>query len=106
MTCLFGFFQKFSDFFRVHAVDKDFVMTLTLLGLAAGMGSRFGGPKQLAPLGPNGETILDYAIHDALGAGFGAVALVIRAELRDAFERGVVARWRSRVPVDLVEQRT
>ena len=81
-------------------------MTLTLLGLAAGMGSRFGGPKQLAPLGPNGETILDYAIHDALGAGFGAVALVIRAELRDAFERGVVARWRSRVPVDLVEQRT
>jgi hypothetical protein len=80
-------------------------MTLTLLGLAAGMGSRFGGPKQLAPLGPNGETFLDFSVHDALAAGFDAVTLVIRAELRDAFERGLVARWRHRVPVTLVEQR-
>jgi hypothetical protein len=92
--------------FVLFVLSKQSAMTLTLLGLAAGMGSRFGGPKQLAPLGPNGETILDYAIYDALGAGFGAVALVIRAELRDAFERGVVQRWRSRVPVELVEQHT
>src|SRR5438105_10542283 len=79
--------------------------TLTLLGLAAGLGSRFGGPKQLAPLGPNGETILDYAVYDATRAGFGAVVLVIRAELRDAFERGIAARWRPHLPVTLVEQR-
>jgi NDP-sugar pyrophosphorylase family protein len=80
-------------------------MTLTLVGLAAGMGSRFGGPKQLEPLGPSGETILDYSIHDARLAGFGAVVLVVRAELRERFERGLVARWRPRLPVTLVEQR-
>jgi hypothetical protein len=80
-------------------------MTLTLVGLAAGMGTRFGGPKQLVPLGPSGETILDYSIHDARLAGFDAVVLVIRAELREAFERGVAARWRARLPVTLVEQR-
>jgi hypothetical protein len=76
----------------------------TLLALAAGLGSRFGGPKQLAPLGPSGETILDFSIHDAVRAGFGAVVLVIRPELRDAFERGIVARWRPHLPVTLVEQ--
>ena len=76
----------------------------TLLALAAGLGSRFGGPKQLAPLGPSGETILDYSIRDAVRAGFGAVVLVIRPELRDAFERGLVARWRPHLPVTLVEQ--
>jgi hypothetical protein len=76
----------------------------TLLALAAGLGSRFGGPKQLAPLGPNGETILDYSLHDAVRAGFDAAVLVIRAELRDAFERGLVARWRPHLAVTLVEQ--
>jgi NDP-sugar pyrophosphorylase family protein len=80
-------------------------MTMTLLGLAAGMGSRFGGPKQLEPIGPSGETILDFSIHDARRAGFDHVVLVIRAELRDAFERGLVARWRSKIGVELVEQR-
>ena len=76
----------------------------TLLALAAGLGSRFGGPKQLAPLGPNGETILDFSMHDAVRAGFDAAVLVIRPELRDAFERGLVARWRPRLRVTLVEQ--
>jgi NDP-sugar pyrophosphorylase family protein len=76
----------------------------TLLALAAGLGSRFGGPKQLAPLGPNGETILDFSIHDAVRAGFGRVVLVIRPELREAFERGLVTRWSPRLPVTLVEQ--
>jgi hypothetical protein len=80
-------------------------MTLTLVGLAAGMGSRFGGPKQLEPLGPSGETILDYSIHDARRAGFDAVVLVVRAELRERFERGLVARWRPHLRVALVEQR-
>ena len=76
----------------------------TLVGLAAGAGSRFGGPKQLEPLGPGGETMLDFAIHDALAAGFGAVVLIVRREMAEAFERGVVARWSDRVPVRLAFQ--
>ena len=79
-------------------------MPLTLVGLAAGMGSRFGGPKQLEPLGPDGETMLDFSIHDALRAGFGRVVLIIQPAMHDDFERGVVARWRSRVTVTLVHQ--
>jgi hypothetical protein len=72
--------------------------------LAAGIGSRFGGPKQLAPLGPNGETFLDFSIHDALRAGFGKVVIVIRREMREAFESSIVARWSSRIAVELVYQ--
>ena len=79
-------------------------MTTTMLALAAGMGSRFGGPKQLEPLGPAGETILDFSIHDAWRAGFDKVVLVIRRELREAFESSIVPRWRDRIAVALVEQ--
>ena len=79
-------------------------MSLTLLGLAAGMGSRFGGPKQLEPLGPGGETILDFSIHDALHAGFDRVVLVIQSAMHDVFERGVVSRWHARAPIELVHQ--
>ena len=77
---------------------------LTLIGLAAGAGSRFGGPKQLEPFGPGGETMLDFAIHDAVAAGFDAVVLVVRPEMRDAFEQGVIARWGARVPIALAFQ--
>ena len=76
----------------------------TLVGLAAGAGSRFGGPKQLEPLGPGGETMLDFAIHDALQAGFNEVVLIVRREMREAFDRGVVARWSGRIPVALAFQ--
>ena len=76
----------------------------TLAGLAAGAGSRFGGPKQLEPLGPGGETMLDFAIHDAIRAGFDSVVLIVRREMREAFERGVVARWSGRVRVALAFQ--
>ena len=79
-------------------------MTITLVALAAGMGSRFGGPKQLEPLGPEGETILDFTLHDAWRAGFGKAVLVIRRELREAFESTVAARWRERLTMALVEQ--
>ena len=79
-------------------------MTPTVVALAAGMGSRFGGPKQLEPLGPDGETILDFSIHDAWRAGFGKVVLVIRRELREAFESSIVPRWRDRIRIALVEQ--
>lgn len=81
-------------------------MSLTLVGLAAGAGSRFGGPKQLEPLGPCGETMLDYAIADARAAGFERVVLVIRPEMRERFERGIVARWRPRIDVALALQET
>jgi hypothetical protein len=59
----------------------------TLVVLAAGVGSRFGGPKQLSPVGPSGETLLDYSVHDARRAGFGKIVVVTRPELAAAFER-------------------
>lgn len=75
-----------------------------LVILAAGMGTRFGGPKQLEAVGPSDATILDYSIHDARRAGFGKAVLVIRREMADAFERNVVARFRPRFCVELAFQ--
>ena len=62
-------------------------MHATLLVLAAGMGSRYGGLKQIDPVGPSGETVLDYAVFDAIRAGFDRVVFVIRREF-DAIFRG------------------
>ncbi len=62
-------------------------MTLTLVILAAGAGSRYGGPKQLAPVGPSGEALLEYSAYDALRAGFARVVLVVRPEDEDTFSR-------------------
>ncbi len=75
-----------------------------LLVLAAGMGSRYGGLKQLDPVGPGGETILDYSVHDALRAGFARVVFVIRREFEAQFREGVMARYAGRVPVEAVFQ--
>ena len=61
-------------------------MRPTLLVLAAGMGSRYGGLKQIDPIGPGGEIIIDYSIYDALRAGFGKVVFVIRKEIEDDFK--------------------
>ena len=60
-------------------------MKPTLLILAAGMGSRFGGLKQVEPIGPYGETIIDYSIYDAIRAGFGKVVFVVRESFAEAF---------------------
>lgn len=76
----------------------------TLLVLAAGMGSRYGGLKQLDAVGPAGETIMDYSVHDALVAGFGKVVFVIRREFADAFHEAVGGRYRDRVAVDFAYQ--
>ena len=76
-----------------------------LVILAAGVGSRFGGPKQLSPIGPCGETLLDYAIYDALRAGFSRAVLVIRKELAAPLREHVSAVTGGAVPVDYVEQR-
>ncbi|HEY0947266.1 MAG TPA: NTP transferase domain-containing protein [Opitutaceae bacterium] len=79
-------------------------MTPTLLVLAAGMGSRYGGLKQLDPVGPSGETILDYAVFDAIRAGFGRVVFVIRRDFEAAFRENVGAKYAGRVAVDYVFQ--
>jgi UTP-glucose-1-phosphate uridylyltransferase len=76
----------------------------TLLVLAAGMGSRYGGLKQIDPVGPAGETIIDYSIFDALRAGFAKVVFVIRKDIEDAFRETVGSRFEKRVSVDYVFQ--
>jgi NDP-sugar pyrophosphorylase family protein len=76
----------------------------TLLVLAAGMGSRYGGMKQIDPVGPEGETIMDYSIFDARRAGFGKVVFVIRKEIEQQFEETIATRYAKRVPVEYVFQ--
>ena len=77
----------------------------TLLVLAAGMGSRFGGLKQLASVGPDGATLMDYAVFDAVRAGFGRVVFVVRPEFAAAFEDRILPRFRPHVAVATALQR-
>ena len=77
---------------------------MSLLVLAAGLGSRYGGLKQLDPVGPAGETLLDYAVFDAVRAGFGRVVFVIRREFAEEFREKIGARYAGRVAVDYVFQ--
>ncbi|MGH7993615.1 MAG: nucleotidyltransferase family protein [Limisphaerales bacterium] len=79
-------------------------MKPTLLILAAGMGSRYGGLKQLDAVGPNGETIIDYSIFDAVRAGFGRLVFVIRRDIESAFKQTVGARFEKQVRVEYVYQ--
>ncbi|MEX1114724.1 MAG: sugar phosphate nucleotidyltransferase [Akkermansiaceae bacterium] len=79
-------------------------MKPTLLVLAAGMGSRYGGLKQMDPMGPNGETVLDYSVYDAIRAGFGRVVFIIREDFAEAFKQGVGARFADRIEVDYAFQ--
>src|SRR5437660_6383654 len=65
----------------------------TLVLLAAGMGSRFGGPKQIAAIGPGGSALIDYAARDAVAAGFGRLVLIVRSEIIEPVERHVAAHW-------------
>lgn len=76
----------------------------TLLVLAAGMGSRYGGLKQCDPMGPTGETLLDYSVFDALRAGFGRVVFVIRRDFAEQFKQSVGRRYVGRIRVDYVFQ--
>lgn len=76
----------------------------TLLVLAAGMGSRYGGLKQLDPVGPSGETILDYSVFDAARAGFGRVVFVIRRDFEEAFRAHVGAKYAGSLDVDYAFQ--
>ena len=79
-------------------------MKPTLLLLAAGMGSRYGGLKQLDGLGPNGETIMDYSIYDAIKAGFGKIVFVIRKDFEDDFRNKILSKYEGHVPVELCFQ--
>jgi NDP-sugar pyrophosphorylase family protein len=79
-------------------------MQLSLLVLAAGMGSRYGGLKQIDPVGPSGETILDYSVFDALRAGFGRVVFVIRRDFEEMFREKIGAKYAGRIAVDYVYQ--
>lgn len=77
---------------------------LTLVVLAAGMGSRYGGLKQIDPMGPHGETVLDYSIYDAIACGFQRVVFVIRRDIEAAFRQSIGARYARRIAVDYAFQ--
>lgn len=79
-------------------------MKPTLLVLAAGMGSRYGGLKQLDPMGPNGEVVLDYSVFDAIRAGFGKVVFIIRRDFEDIFKQQVGSRFADKIEVDYAFQ--
>jgi hypothetical protein len=79
-------------------------MGFTLVLLAAGIGSRYGGPKQIDPVGPGGGTLIDYAAYDALRVGFDHLVIVVRSENVDAVRRTVDARLRRHLRVDYVVQ--
>ena len=79
-------------------------MKPTLFLLAAGMGSRYGGLKQLDGLGPNGETIMDYSIYDAIQAGFGKVVWVIRKDFEQQFREQILSKYEDKIPCELCFQ--
>ncbi|MCY1720113.1 sugar phosphate nucleotidyltransferase [Prolixibacteraceae bacterium Z1-6] len=79
-------------------------MKPTLLILAAGMGSRFGGLKQVEPVGPCGEAIIDYTIYDAIRAGFGKVVFIIRESFADAFKEKFESKLAGKIDIEYVYQ--
>ena len=79
-------------------------MKPTLVLLAAGMGSRYGGLKQLDGLGPNGETIMDYSIYDAIKAGFGKIVFVIRKDFEKEFREKVLSKYEGHIPAEVCYQ--
>ena len=76
----------------------------TLFVLAAGMGSRYGGLKQLDGLGPHGETIMDYSIYDAIKSGFGKVVFVIRKDFEAEFREKILSKYENHIPTEVVFQ--
>ena len=79
-------------------------MQPTLFILAAGMGSRYGGLKQLDGVGPDGETLMDYSIFDAIRSGFGKLVFVIRKDFKDDFYKIIVSKYENHLPVEVVFQ--
>jgi NDP-sugar pyrophosphorylase family protein len=79
-------------------------MKPTLVVLAAGMGSRYGGLKQVDPVGPSGEAILDYSVFDAIRGGFGKVVFIIRKDFEAEFKEKVGSKYEGMIPVDYCYQ--
>lgn len=77
---------------------------LTLVVMAAGMGSRFGGPKQITPIGPSGEFIIDYSLYDALRAGFNKVVFIIKKEHHEIFKETIDKRVKDKIKIEYVYQ--
>ena len=77
---------------------------MELLIMAAGMGSRFGGLKQIAPMGPNDEFIIDYSVFDAIREGFSKIVFIIKEENYDIFKETIGARVEPHIPVEYVFQ--
>src|SRR6266513_754685 len=80
-------------------------MKPTLLILAAGMGSRYGGIKQMDAFGPSGETIIDYSIYDAIKSGFGKVVFIIRTDFAEAFKHIFETKLKGRIATEYVMQK-
>ena len=100
MGNLFNIFAKIVKFVVFEKPIAHNIMKPTLLVLAAGMGSRYGGLKQMDGLGPNGETIIDYSIHDAVEAGFGKVVYIVREHFKAQMEEAVREKYRNVVCTD------
>lgn len=79
-------------------------MKPTLVIMAAGMGSRYGGLKQVDPVGPSGEIVLDYSVYDAIRAGFGKVVFIIRPDIEEAFREVIGTKLDGRIAVETVFQ--
>ncbi len=80
-------------------------MKPSLVILAAGIGSRYGGIKQIEPIGKSGEIILEYSLFDAIRAGFGKAVFVIREDIRDDFENYLLPRFEDKIPCECVFQK-
>jgi UTP-glucose-1-phosphate uridylyltransferase len=76
----------------------------TLAVLAAGIGHRYGGLKQIEPVGPSGEIVIDYSVFDAIGAGFGKLLFVIRREIEDTFKSVIEPHFAGRIPIEYAYQ--
>jgi len=79
-------------------------MKPTLVLMAAGMGSRYGGLKQIDPVGPSGEIVLDYSVYDAIRAGFGKVVFIIRPDIEEAFKEVIGSKLAGKIDVEYVFQ--
>jgi len=79
-------------------------MEASLVIMAAGIGSRYGGMKQVAPVGPSGEIILDYSVHDAIQAGFRRVIFIIRKDIETEFRRDITSKFQDKIRVEYVYQ--
>ena len=79
-------------------------MKPTLVILAAGMASRYGSMKQIQSFGPDGETIMDYSIYDAIKAGFGKVVFIIREEFAEQFKQIFEPKLKGKIETDYVYQ--